>query len=86
MDEAHAIKNVKRFIIYIFSNFFVLRIVNNKIYTIICSQRYLHLQRVAKHAERRLLLTGTPIHNSLGELWALLNFLMPKVVDYDVLM
>lgn len=27
----------------------------------------------------RILLTGTPIQNSLNELWALLNFLLPKV-------
>eukprot|EP00210_Caulerpa_lentillifera_P001183 g1139.t1 len=27
----------------------------------------------------RLLLTGTPIQNSLAELWSLLNFLLPKV-------
>lgn len=27
----------------------------------------------------RLLLTGTPIQNNIKELWALLNFLMPKV-------
>jgi len=30
-------------------------------------------------SRNRLLLTGTPLQNSLGELWALLNFLLPKV-------
>ncbi|KAK9139734.1 hypothetical protein Scep_009415 [Stephania cephalantha] len=30
---------------------------------------------------RRLLLTGTPIQNSLQELWALLNFLLPTIFD-----
>ena len=29
-------------------------------------------------SSRRLLLTGTPIHNNLHELWALLNFLYPE--------
>lgn len=31
------------------------------------------------NAERRILLTGTPLQNSLTELWALLNFLLPKI-------
>jgi SNF2 family DNA or RNA helicase len=29
----------------------------------------------------RILLTGTPLQNNLNELWALLNFLMPKLFD-----
>ena len=29
----------------------------------------------------RVLLTGTPLQNNLNELWALLNFLMPKLFD-----
>lgn len=29
--------------------------------------------------ERRLLLTGTPLQNSLMELWSLMHFLMPQV-------
>ena len=30
-------------------------------------------------SERRILLTGTPLQNNVGELWRLLNFLMPKL-------
>ncbi|KAJ1450783.1 SNF2 family N-terminal domain-containing protein [Pelagophyceae sp. CCMP2097] len=33
----------------------------------------------ALNAERRLLITGTPLQNNLHELWALLNFLLPDV-------
>lgn len=29
--------------------------------------------------ERRLLLTGTPLQNSLMELWSLMHFLMPQI-------
>ncbi len=32
---------------------------------------------------RKLLLTGTPLQNSLQELWALLNYLMPDVFSND---
>ena len=31
------------------------------------------------NAPRRLLLTGTPLQNSLPELWSLLNFLLPDI-------
>ncbi|XP_043806858.1 probable ATP-dependent DNA helicase CHR12 isoform X1 [Manihot esculenta] len=31
--------------------------------------------------QRRLLLTGTPIQNSLQELWSLLNFLLPSIFN-----
>jgi SNF2 family DNA or RNA helicase len=30
-------------------------------------------------AQRRLLLTGTPLQNELKELWSLLNLLLPEV-------
>lgn len=32
-------------------------------------------------ALNRLLLTGTPLHNNLSELWALLNFILPDIFD-----
>ena len=31
--------------------------------------------------EHRLLITGTPLQNSLHELWALLNFLVPSMFE-----
>ena len=33
------------------------------------------------NTRNRLLLTGTPIQNSMAELWALLHFIMPKLFD-----
>lgn len=32
-------------------------------------------------SRNRLLLTGTPLQNNLPELWALLNFLLPKIFN-----
>jgi SWI/SNF-related matrix-associated actin-dependent regulator of chromatin subfamily A member 5 len=34
-------------------------------------------------SQNRLLITGTPLQNSLKELWALLNFLVPNIFDTD---
>jgi len=33
------------------------------------------------NTRNRLLLSGTPIQNSMAELWALLHFCMPKLFD-----
>lgn len=33
------------------------------------------------HSEYRIILTGTPLQNSLPELWALLNFLLPSIFN-----
>lgn len=33
------------------------------------------------NTRHRLLLTGTPLQNDLGEVWSLLHFLMPVVFD-----
>ncbi|CAH2450423.1 Transcription regulatory protein [Komagataella phaffii CBS 7435] len=33
------------------------------------------------HSDYRLILTGTPLQNSLPELWALLNFVLPKIFN-----
>jgi DNA helicase INO80 len=36
------------------------------------------------NCRNRLLLTGTPIQNSMAELWALLHFVMPTLFDSHV--
>lgn len=37
------------------------------------------------NTSNRLLLTGTPLQNNLGELWSLLNFIMPDIfADFEI--
>lgn len=43
------------------------------------SQVSLYAKGIRSHS--RLLLTGTPLQNDIGELWSLLNFLMPQIFD-----
>jgi DNA helicase INO80 len=45
------------------------------------SQRWTTMLSLLKDCRNRLLLTGTPIQNNMGELWALLHFIMPTLFD-----
>lgn len=45
----------------------------------ICSMRWKLL--LGFSCRNRLLLSGTPIQNSMAELWALLHFIMPTLFD-----
>ncbi|CAM9553860.1 unnamed protein product, partial [Discosporangium mesarthrocarpum] len=47
------------------------------------SSRFQRLRQV--ESRHRLLLSGTPVQNNLGELLALLSFLMPTIFRYDVI-
>ncbi|KAG6713549.1 hypothetical protein I3842_05G158900 [Carya illinoinensis] len=49
------------------------------------SYRWKNLMSVARNANQRLMLTGTPLQNDLHELWSLLEFMMPDLfVTEDV--
>lgn len=40
------------------------------------------MQEIKKYpSASRMILTGTPLHNNLGELWALLNFVLPDIFN-----
>jgi len=65
LDEAHNIKNFKYSVCITFINFPKR------------SQRWQTLLNF--NAKRRLLLTGTPLQNDVGELWSLMHFLMPHI-------
>ncbi|GMN61875.1 hypothetical protein TIFTF001_030961 [Ficus carica] len=43
------------------------------------SYRWKNLMGVARNANQRLMLTGTPLQNDLHELWSLLEFMMPDL-------
>ncbi|KAL2347914.1 hypothetical protein Fmac_001914 [Flemingia macrophylla] len=43
------------------------------------SFRFKNLMSVARNANLRLMLTGTPLQNDLHELWSLLEFMMPDI-------
>lgn len=43
------------------------------------SYRWKNLMSVARNANQRLMLTGTPLQNNLHELWSLLEFIMPDL-------
>ncbi|XP_058183492.1 protein CHROMATIN REMODELING 19 [Rhododendron vialii] len=45
------------------------------------SYRWKNLMSVARKANQRLMLTGTPLQNDLHELWSLLEFMMPDLFD-----
>ncbi|KAK9935656.1 hypothetical protein M0R45_022748 [Rubus argutus] len=49
------------------------------------SYRWKNLMSVARSANQRLMLTGTPLQNDLHELWSMLEFIMPDLfVTEDV--
>ncbi|KHM99038.1 SWI/SNF-related matrix-associated actin-dependent regulator of chromatin subfamily A containing DEAD/H box 1 [Glycine soja] len=43
------------------------------------SFRWKNLMSVARNANQRLMLTGTPLQNDLHELWSLLEFMLPDI-------
>lgn len=43
------------------------------------SFRWKNLMSVARNANQRLMLTGTPLQNDLHELWSMLEFMMPDI-------
>ncbi|CAM8984051.1 unnamed protein product [Rhodiola kirilowii] len=43
------------------------------------SYRWKNLMSLARSADQRLLLTGTPLQNDLHELWSLLEFMLPDI-------
>lgn len=42
-----------------------------------------HIRRVAQVSRRRVMMTGTPLQNDLGELQNLLHFLLPAIFSKE---
>lgn len=85
LDEAQAIKSTSRYVIVSWrglkkyknnekTSFYLL----HSMY-FLCSMRWKLL--LGFSCRNRLLLSGTPIQNSMAELWALLHFIMPTLFD-----
>ncbi|XP_010554358.1 PREDICTED: protein CHROMATIN REMODELING 19 [Tarenaya hassleriana] len=47
------------------------------------SYRWKNLMSVARKANQRLMLTGTPLQNDLHELWSLLEFMLPDIFSTE---
>ncbi|CAH9117522.1 unnamed protein product [Cuscuta europaea] len=45
------------------------------------SYRWKNLMSLARNANQRLMLTGTPLQNGLHELWSMLEFMMPNLFE-----
>lgn len=71
VDEAHRLKNedslLYKFVLFIYS--FAVEVAN----AFICFRSLKEFK-----SNHRILITGTPMQNSLKELWALLHFIMPE--------
>lgn len=72
LDEAQAIKSTSRYFLFSVMLFCILNM-------FLSSVRWKML--LGFSCRNRLLLSGTPIQNSMAELWALLHFIMPTLFD-----
>ena len=84
LDEAQAIKSSNRCSLFIFGGCwirFISHASTNLPIVCVCvfSQRWQKL--LSFKCRNRLLLTGTPMQNTMAELWSLLHFIMPILFD-----